>query len=76
MTIGAVTDFCFGGGTIDLGSGLFWGSGLVFSSGTTVASNASAGTGLSGLTTASTSISFTVSAGAFDAGSITIYGVK
>lgn len=59
-----------GGGVIDLASGIFFssfttGNGGTFSSG-----------GASGLTTASTSITFTCSAGTFDAGSIRIYGVK
>lgn len=57
-----------GGATIDLASGVFWSAGL---------GGANLGTGgASGLTTASTSITFTISAGSFDAGSIRIYGVK
>jgi hypothetical protein len=69
----AATDFCSGGGTIDLTSGVFWGSGLQSYTG---GPSFLATGGASGLTTASTSISFTISAGTFDAGSILIYGVK
>jgi len=69
----AAADFCSGGGTIDLTSGVFWGSGLQsYTSGSSFLTTG----GASGLTTASTSISFTISAGTFDAGSIRIYGVK
>ena len=66
----AASDVAYGGGNIDLSTGTLFGS-----------STNSAGYGLSpsfasGLTTASTSISFTTSTGNFDAGTITIYGVK
>jgi hypothetical protein len=58
-----------GGGQIDLSNGAFWAGG--YESG----GNTQGGFGgPSGLTTASTSISFT--GGTFDAGSIRIYGVK
>ena len=65
---------CTGGGVIDLASGVFFGSsrwsGLA-------ANDPSYGFGgASGLTTASTSITFTINTGTFDAGSIRIYGVK
>ena len=60
-----------GGGVIDLLSGIFWCCSLN-SQGTF----GNAQGGASGLTTASTSITFTISAGTFDAGSIRIYGVK
>jgi len=59
-----------GGATIDLGSGIFW-SGTQNTSSPTGTVYA----GQSGLTTASTSITFTISAGTFDAGSIIVYGV-
>lgn len=75
VTVSAVGDFCIGGGIVDLASGIFWYSGsAIFSAG---ASASPVGSGnASGLTTASTSITFTISAGNFDAGSIRIYGVK
>jgi hypothetical protein len=59
VTTGGANDSVTGGGHIDLSNGAFFGGGYA---------NAS------GLTTASTSISFT--GGTFDAGSIRIYGVK
>jgi hypothetical protein len=59
-----------GGAIIDLGSGVFWAT-TQYSG----AANGNSYGGQSGLTTASTSITFTVSAGTFDAGSISIYGV-
>jgi hypothetical protein len=59
-----------GGATIDLASGIFWSASLI-----TGATNGLALGNDSGLTTASTSITFTISAGTFDAGSIKIYGV-
>jgi hypothetical protein len=60
----------WGGGTIDLTSGIFWSSSLF-----TGSTNGLALGGESGLTTASTSITFTISGGTFDAGSIIVYGV-
>jgi hypothetical protein len=62
---------CFGGATIDLGTGVFWSASLF-----TGSTNGPALGGQSGLTTASTSVTFTLSTGNFDAGSISIYGVK
>jgi len=74
-TLLAAGDFCIGGGTVDLASGVFWYSGSVsYNAGANTATLGSGGA--SGLTTASTSITFTISAGTFDAGSIRIYGVK
>lgn len=65
----------YGGGWIDLNNGVFWSSGGYYS-GTTLVSGLPGG-GLSGVTTASTSITFTCSGGSsFDAGSIRIYGVR
>lgn len=66
----AASDVAYGGGNIDLSTGTLFGS-----------STNSAGYNLSpsfasGLTTASTSISFTTSTGTFDLGTITVYGVK
>jgi len=61
----------WGGGTIDLTSGIFWTSSFASSS-----TNGLALGGESGLTTASTSITFTISTGNFDAGSILVYGVS
>lgn len=61
----------WGGGSIDLASGVFWSSSLI-----TGTVNGLASGGESGLTTASTSITFAISAGTFDAGSIIVYGVK
>jgi hypothetical protein len=59
-----------GGATIDLSSGVFWSVSKY-----TDATYGNAFGNASGLTTASTSITFTVSAGTFDAGSIIVYGV-
>ena len=64
------TDVGWGVGTIDLTTGIF---GASSNYGTTV--NGAALGGLSTLTTASTSITFTISFGNFDAGSISVYGV-
>lgn len=59
----------FGGGVIDLSNGVFYSSG-------DCSGAVTAGGGLSGITTASTSITFTCTAGSsFDAGSIRIHGV-
>ena len=70
----ATGDYCTGFGFIDLTTGVFgscsasrWNG---VDSGTT-----SAGGGYSGVTTASTSITFTPNTGSFDSGSIKIYGV-
>jgi len=72
-TVLAAGDFCLGGGNVDLASGVFWYSGaLVYNAGAASANRSSGGA--SGLTTASTSITFTISAGNFDAGSIRISG--
>lgn len=60
----------YGGGIIDLANGAFFGS-LISATNTT-----SVGAGNSGLSNASTSITFTVSGSTFDAGSIVIYGIK
>lgn len=72
---GGVNDFGLGGGTIDLANGVFWTSFSNFSGGGTLLATGGYA-GRSGLTTSSTSITFTISAGTFDAGSIRIYGVK
>lgn len=74
-TTTSATDYSTGGIIIDLATGIFFGSSVSY----TAANGYNAfncGGGLSGLTTASTSITFTLSTGTFDAGSITIYGVK
>jgi hypothetical protein len=71
--IDGVGDISSGGGTIDLATGIFWGSSGVIRTGN---HNYLGSGGASGLTTASTSITFTIDAGTFDAGSIKIYGVK
>ena len=71
LTSGGVGNLGSGGGIIDLSSGIFWSS-----SANSAGATASSG-GASGLSTASTSISFTLTGGGtFDAGSIRIYGVK
>lgn len=62
-----------GGGFIDLSNGVFMSSCTVYNGTTLVGFEG--GCGPSGLTTASTSITFTISAGTFDAGSIIVYGV-
>lgn len=69
----AVADACTGGGYVDLASGIFWCGGTTIAGANRFANGYG---GASGLTTASTSITFTISAGNFDAGSIRIYGVK
>jgi hypothetical protein len=74
-TITGAGDSCTGGGHIDLASGVFWASSATLFGGGGGAADKSSG-GASGLTTSSTSITFTISAGTFDAGSIRIYGVK
>jgi len=61
-----------GGGIIDLATGAFFGA---ISAGSTAALT-STSAGNSGLTTASTSITFTLASSTFDAGSIVIYGIK
>ena len=72
--VSGVDNFGLSGGTIDLANGVFWSSWAVFNGSTAISSSGVGGP--SGLTTASTSITFTISAGTFDAGSIRIYGVK
>jgi hypothetical protein len=75
VTVNDAAQFAFGGGTIDLANGVFWSSAITYDSGGTIW-QVGGFSGLSGLTTSSTSITFTCSAGTFDAGSIRIYGVK
>ena len=71
ITSGNVAHTGSGGGIIDLSSGIFW------SSSANSAGTAASSGGASGLSTASTSISFTLTGGGtFDAGSVRIYGVK
>jgi len=70
--INGVTNNATGSGIIDLASGIFSSCTAVVYS-TVIGSYG--GGGLSGLTTASTNITFTISAGTFDAGSIIVYGV-
>lgn len=72
--IAAATNATVGGGFIDLSNGVIMNTFAVYNGTTLVSSGAYSGP--SGLTTASTSITFTMSAGNFDAGSIRIYGVK
>lgn len=72
--ISAAADSASGGGAIDLANGIFWSSYTIFNGGAFAGSGGRGGQ--SGLTTAGTSITFTISAGNFDAGSIRIYGVK
>jgi hypothetical protein len=64
---------CSGGGIIDLASGIFFASSSILATGS--GDFGFGWGGDSGLTTSSTSITFTISAGNFDAGSIKIYGV-
>lgn len=72
LTAGAVAQTGSGGGFVDLASGVYWSS-----SGNTSGNVAPSYGGASGLSNASTSITFAVGGGAvFDAGSIRIYGVK
>jgi len=73
ITVSASADYCIGGGFIDLTNGVFWASSTNYRP--PFRTNYGVG-GASGLTTSSTSITFTISAGNFDAGSIRIYGVK
>ncbi len=60
---------------IDLSSGIFACSGNSFAADVAADGASQSGGGPSGLTTASTSITFTVPTGNFDAGSIKVYGV-
>ena len=69
-TISSAAYYTSGGGIIDLQSGLFFTGYYTYTFG------GGGSGGESGLSTASTSITFTISAGTFDAGSIRIYGVK
>ncbi len=75
LTISNAADSVSGGATIDLASGLFF-SAYSYSLNGALAADGRAGGGQSGLSTSSTSITFTTSTGNFDAGSIRIYGVK
>jgi hypothetical protein len=74
-TFDATTDRWFGIITVDLGNGTYAAnvvrlpSGQNFNASTTYAGDMT-------ITSASTSVSFTTSAGTFDAGSILVYGVK
>ena len=72
----AFTDSALGIATIDLGTGIFVSNTVYVYAGANYASSTFGGP--SGLTTASTSVTFTITAGGatFDAGSIVIYGVK
>ena len=74
LNVSGGADVTFGEGNIDLSNGVF-GSNYAVYSGTTFQGTGGGG-GLSGLTTASTSITFTISGATFDAGSILVYGVK
>ena len=73
----AVDDYFYGVVSISLDTGIFAAQGAFYSSfyAFTEAGVNMGGAGASGLTTASTSITFTLSAGNFDAGSIKFYGV-
>ena len=62
--------------TVDFSTGIFVSPSAVLTNTLTYSGYVNVFSGASGLTTASTSITFTISAGTFDAGSITIYGVK
>ena len=73
VTAGDVAHVTYGGGFIDLSTGAFYVSATTLN-GTAIAAQSTRG-GTSGLTTASTSITFTLSSGTFDAGSIKVYGV-
>ena len=70
----STSDYQIGIGIVDLASGVFGCSAALSYSGLPEGFGTGAG-GQSGLSTASTSITFTTSAGTFDAGSITIHGV-
>ena len=67
-------DYCAGFGFIDLTTGVFGSCGNARWNGSD-GTNGSAGGGYSGVTTASTSITFAPNTGSFDSGSIKIYGV-
>lgn len=75
ININGATDNASGSGVIDLSSGIFSFSTSVVYSGQPEGLGGRGSGGQSGLTTASTSITFTISAGTFDAGSIIVYGV-
>lgn len=68
-------DYFTGLAFIDLSSGIFACSGNTFAAAVAADGAVQGGGGPSGLTTASTSITFTVPTGNFDAGSIKVYGV-
>lgn len=74
VTVLDSADAATGGVSIDLGTGVFFASSTNYRSGGGTSTNGYGGQ--SGLSTASTSITFTISANNFDAGSITIYGVS
>lgn len=70
------SDFLFGAITIDLTNGSFWTVAAAAAASSSSAALGSAGGGDCTITTASTTISFAMSAGSFDAGSILVYGMK
>ena len=74
VAINGVTDYSTGSGFIHIPTGVFWSASSVFWSGDTAGRSYGYG-GASGLTSASTSITITLTAGVFDAGSIKVYGV-
>ena len=76
LAVSAQTDaanLASGGGFIDLTSGLFWCASICDRGAGAIGVFNRAGA--SGLTTSSTSITFTISGGTFDAGSMRFYGV-
>jgi hypothetical protein len=73
VTYGAAADYATGSGIINLSDGAFLSGSSYTLSGSRYPTG---GGGMSGLSTSSTSITFTISRGNFDAGSIRIYGVK
>lgn len=74
LTGDSASDRAFGGGVIDLSNGIFYSSGAVYNG--SIHQQDTSGGGASGINTASTSITFTCTAGSsFDAGSIRIHGV-
>jgi hypothetical protein len=73
--VNGATDYSTGGGLIDLATGVFF-CGFLYVYVEDPGGRGAGGGGPSGLTTASTSVTFTTQHGTFDAGSIKIYGVK
>mgnify|MGYP001626865453 CR=1 FL=1 len=74
VSINGLSDFGIGSSLLYLFDGQFYGAYFAsYSSG--VNTTTSGATGKSGITRASTSITFTLTAGSFDAGSIKVYGV-